>query len=593
MGEQETRQSRSIRPGVLLTLVCAALVAFGLWLMHIPLNPHVFAFWIELTFVVAVAVICYSVIADELHDMDPGDTAILLFLGGSYNGNEKPVGKYLVVGTLAVAFALATVSGPLFASNSYSSRMAVEQSTFDEWSDDLLIEGISLMDTDSATMVGNRELGSLQDVVSQFDDARYYQVIIDGTPQKVAPLQYVGFFSWLHNRETGAPGYVLVDPIKQDADYHRLESIEGTGDGMRFVPSACFGENLERHLWMQFPTKALGTPHFELDDEGHPFYVTQSFGFASFMGARYVEGVVVTDPTTGESDYYEVDDVPDWLDVVYDGDLLDEMYDDYGAYSGGFWNSVFAQIGCTRTGGDYGYVMIGDEQWIYTGVTSMGNDSSNVGFLLASEKTGDAYFLPMASADEASAMSSAEGKVQQYGYIASFPSLVSIDGQPTYVMVLKDAGGLIRLYAMVNAESYNVVACESDLVSCKASYEQAMRAAGISFSDDKQEMPEVDATGAAVAIPTEGTDAGDTSGSDVATPAEAAEAEEFSVTVATTQLADDGGDTYLYVLGDDGEVYRIRFSEHPRECMALTEGDTLAGEATDEGEFMDVVSIEE
>lgn len=573
--------------GAIAMYVVAGLIWAGLiWWWHVPLNPNLVLFWCEFLgiFLTVAWPACFVVAG--VKGRYAYDYWMDLWMGDP-DGKVRPLLRYACAVIVALVATGLVIGSPLLSSSAYAHRLSVEQSSFDEWSDKLKVDGISLMDTDSATMVGNRELGSLQDVVSQFDDARYYQIILDGTPQKVAPLQYVSFFSWMNNRGIGAPGYVLVDPIRQNADYHKLESIEGIGDGLRFVPSAYFNNNLQRLLWMQYPTKSLGDPHFELDDEGHPFYVTQSFGYAAPFGAKYVEGVVVTDPVDGSSSYYDVDSVPAWLDVVYDGDLLDEMYDDYGCYSGGFWNSLLGQVGCTRTGGDYGYVMIGDEQWIYTGVTSMGSDSSNIGFLLASERTGEAYFLPMASADESSAMSSAEGKVQQYGYRASFPSLVSIDGQPTYVMVLKDSGGLIRLYAMVNAESYNVVACEPDLVACKASYEKAMRAAGIEFDDDEQEMPEVDATGAGVA-----TDAG--SGTDAPKRATATgDAEGFEVKVAMTQMADEGGDTYLYVLDEEGEVWRIAFADDPKACMTLGKGDTLAGTAVASGDVHEVVTVNE
>lgn len=559
---------------VLPVITMLILYALATYRFHVPLNFHVISFYVWLTGTLLVAVVAVAALSKRR----PHDTFVDSLL-------EVPHGR-VAFAPLAVMLLLLVVSSPLFAAATYASLLDVRDSEFAEWDDKLLIEGISLMDTASATRVGSRELGSLQDVVSQFDDGGYYQVIVGGSPQKVSPLKYVGFFSWLNNRRTGTPGYVSVDPIKQDADYHELESIEGTGDGMRFVPSAWFNENLQRHLWLHYPTEAFGKTHFELDDEGHPYYVTQVMGFKTLMGAEYVEGVVVTDPTDGSTAKYDAGDVPEWLDVVYDGDLLDQMYDWHGSYSGGYLNSVFGQVGCTRTGGDYGYVMIDGEQWIYTGVTSMGSDASNIGFLLASERTGETYFLPMASADEESAMSSAEGKVQQYGYDASFPSLVSIDRQPTYVMVLKDDAGLIRLYAMVNAESYNVVACESDLVSCKEEYEKAMRVAGIEFADDEQEMPEVDATGA-----TGASSAADAGGDSPSTADPAGKGEAFSAKVVEMQLADEGGDTYLYVLADGGDVYRIHFSDDPKACMSMKTGDALEGKAVDAGEFLEVTEI--
>lgn len=572
-GKVKTIQIQSPKPRTTTARIVVAVIAVGLfalmtYVMHPPISIHYFMSYVWLTLLMLLLGLLYSLFANT------GERS-----AADGHRVEIPHFKTIVALPMLVGLALTVVSNPLFASQTYANLMDVQQSSFSEWDDKLLVEGISLMDTESATRVGSRELGSLQDVVSQFDDDVYYQIIVNGTPQKVSPLQYVGFFTWLNNRGTGTPGYVSVDPIRQSADYHELESIDGTGDGMRYVPSGRLNDNLARHLWMHYPTEVLGTTHFELDDEGHPFYVTQVYGFRTPMGAEYVKGVIVTDPTDGSTELHDAANVPEWLDVVYDGELLDWMYDCHGAYSGGFWNSMFGQVGCTRTGGDYGYVMIDGEQWIYTGVTSMGNDASNIGFLLASEKTGESFFLPMASADEASAMSSAEGKVQQFRYEASFPSLVSIDGQPTYVMVLKDSAGLIRLYAMVNAESYNVVACEPDLVSCKDAYERAMRSAGIEFSSDRQEMPEVDSTGATSGMASGGTGA-------------AADAERFSIVVAQVQLADDAGDTYLYVLSDDGNVYRIRFADDPKACMGLSAGDRLSGSAVDAGTFWEVVELD-
>lgn len=210
--------------------------------------------------------------------------------------------------------------------------------------------------------------------------------------------------------------------------------------------------------------------------------------------------------------------------------------------------------------------MIDGEQYIYTGITSMNSDASNIAFLLASERTGKAYTIPMPAADERSAMDSAKGKVQQYGYDASFPSLVSIDGQATYVMVLKDSANLIRKYAMVNAESYNVVAVEDTLEQCRSSYEDAMRQAGISFEGDGQEMPAVSADG-------------ETGSSDGKQRKDA----EFSTTVAVMQLADKDGTTYAYILGDDGNLYVVGYADNAKALMKLSAGDTISGTAHDDG----------
>lgn len=532
---------------VIKSVIAVVLALLMLWLFAIPVSLHSPLFVVLCGF--AIIGVSFAIVVRREEDY------------GDSSGGKKILALWsCIVAVIAIAL---LVSSPIVSSHAHASRMDVKQSSFEEWSDRLLIDGISLMDTESAARVGNRELGSLSDVVSQFDDAAYYQIVLDGKPAKVAPLQYVSVWSWLQNRGNGTPGYVVVDPIKQEAEYHEL----GDGKGMKFVPSAFLGEKLARHLWFQFPFDVLGDSHFELDDEGKPYYVTPVLSFrAGLFGAEDVSAVIVTDPADGSSERYDLGSVPAWVDVVYSGDMLDSMYDSYGAYSGGFLNSLFSKVGCTKTGGDYGYATIDGEQWIYTGVTSMNGDSSNVGFLLASERTKESFFIPMPSADEASAMSSAEGKVQQFGYSASFPSLVSIDGQPTYAMVLKDAAGLIRLYAMVNAESYNVVACEENLISCKEAYERAMGSAGIRYDKDSVDMPDVDTS--------------EDSGSEVP------EASAFDTEVESSAIVTEGGEAFLYVLGADGKVYRKPFADDRAQALSIKEGDAWSGEAYEADGFL-------
>ena len=90
--------------------------------------------------------------------------------------------------------------------------------------------------------------------------------------------------------------------------------------------------------------------------------------------------------------------------------------------------------------------------WVYTGVTSVNADESNIGFVLMNLRTGESKYYNIAGAEEYSAMSSAEGQVQNLGYRASFPSLINIKNIPTYIMVLKDNAGLVKMYALVNVE---------------------------------------------------------------------------------------------------------------------------------------------
>ena len=79
-------------------------------------------------------------------------------------------------------------------------------------------------------------------------------------------------------------------------------------------------------------------------------------------------------------------------------------------------------------------------------------------------------------------MGAAEGEVQEKGYEASFPSLVNIAGEPTYIMVLKDANGLVKLYALVNVRQYNIVATGETQASAIAAYTALLAQNGVDTS---------------------------------------------------------------------------------------------------------------
>jgi len=195
-----------------------------------------------------------------------------------------------------------------------------------------------------------------------------------------------------------------------------------------------------------------------VDDAGHPYWVASTMKpHAGLFGAMDVDKVVTLDAVTGETAIYAPADSPDWIDIVYYGDLICRKYDWYGMLRGGYLNSAFSQVNCVVTTDDFGYKIIGNDVYIFTGVTSTASDEANVGFILANSRTGDYKFFSVAGAEEYSAMSAAEGSVQQYGYRASFPSLINVGGEATYIMVLKDASGIVKMYSMVNVKNYNIV----------------------------------------------------------------------------------------------------------------------------------------
>ena len=189
------------------------------------------------------------------------------------------------------------------------------------------------------------------------------------------------------------------------------------------------------------------TPVFEIDDEGTPYWVcARIVKTIGLFGGTDIKGAVLVNAITGESKYYE--EVPSWVDRVYNSDLIMQQYDYYGSYHNGFLNSIFGQRDVTQTTDGYNYIAIGDDVYMYTGVTSVTSDESNIGFILSNQRTKETHFYSIAGATENSARGSAQSKVQQMNYTATFPLLLNIADQPTYFMSLKGADGLVKMYAM-------------------------------------------------------------------------------------------------------------------------------------------------
>ena len=233
-----------------------------------------------------------------------------------------------------------------------------------------------------------------------------------------------------------------------------------------------------RHLRFKYPTCIFDTPHFEIDENGEPFWICPVLDKTiGLFGGTDVKGVVLVNAITGESSYHE--QVPSWVDHVYSANLIIQQYDYYGQYHNGFWNSIFGQRDVTVTTQGYNYLALGDDVWVYTGVTSVGGDESNIGFILSNQRTKETHYYAVAGAEEFSAMGSAEGQVQQMRYSATFPLLLNIADQPTYFMALKDASQLVKMYAMVNVSQYQIVATGASVMECETNYRAMLRQNGL------------------------------------------------------------------------------------------------------------------
>ena len=374
----------------------------------------------------------------------------------------------IAVALVAVAIVGGIVGWQVIRAGAYRDLLTVETGDFATEVEEISYDQIPMLDKDSAEKLGNRKLGELADMVSQFEVAGdYTQINYKGRPVRVTPLRYGDWIKWFNNRSEGLPAYLIIDMVTQNVEVVRLEQ------GIRYTTAEHFGRNLYRYLQFHYPTYIFDKPAFEIDEDGNPYWVCPRIRKTiGLFGGTDIQGAVLVNAVTGESQYYE--EVPNWVDHVYDANLIMEQYDYYGMYHNGFINSIFGQRDVTHTTEGYNYIAIGDDVYMYTGVTSVTSDQSNIGFILSNQRTKETHFYSVAGATEASAQASAMSQVQQMRYVATFPLLLNIADQPTYFMALKDAAGLVKMYAMVNVSQYQIVATGSDVAECEGNYRQML-----------------------------------------------------------------------------------------------------------------------
>ena len=367
------------------------------------------------------------------------------------------------------------MSSPIVNANKYQKLVEPEERNFTEDIKEISYDQIPLLDKESASLLGDRKMGSMVDLVSQFEvSSLYSQINYKGQPYRVTPLEYASAIKWLTNQKEGIPAYILIDMATQNTELVQLD------EGIKYSESEYFNRNIYRHLRFKYPTYMFDQLSFEIDDEGTPYWIcpVKKFNIGLF-GGQTIGRVVLCNAQTGETKDYKIEDCPQWVDRAYPAELLTQLYNYHGMLKNGFFNSVLGQKGCLQTTDGFNYLALEDDVWVYTGVTSVSGDKSNLGFVLMNQRTMETRYYACDGAQERSAMASAEGQVQNLKYEAAFPLLLNISDQPTYFMALKDGAGLVKKYAMVNVQKYQTVAIGDSVAECEKNYEKLLSENGI------------------------------------------------------------------------------------------------------------------
>ena len=473
---------------VLLKILISAALIFGAFWFTLPaLNPKSDGFWSFLvTCVVIVLVVNFGgALINFFRSFKDADGATIL---EKSKRQIKSLGKPIVALLIGIAaifiFSVVcnVIGAEIFNAAAYRDLITVTDSDFAEDVSEIGMNQIPIVDYKTAEALGKRKLGEMSDLVSQFEIADdYTQINFKNVPTRVTPLLYGDAIKWLNNHKEGLPGYITVDMTTQEATLVRLDN------GIKFSRSEYFMRNLDRYLRFKYPTKIFDEVSFEIDDNGVPYWVASVVKYRiGFWSGKDIGGAVLVNAVTGECTYYDIGDVPTWVDQVYDSAIVINQLSYNGKYRSGFWNSVFGQKGVLQPTDGYNYLAIDDDVWLYTGMTSVSGDESNVGFVLVNLRTKETRYYSVPGAEEYSAMSSAEEQVQHLNYRATFPILLNIGDRPTYFMSLKGDAGLVKMYAFVDVQQYQIVGTGGSVKAAREDYLAKLGAGEITPAPEKE-----------------------------------------------------------------------------------------------------------
>lgn len=534
-------QAKKTLPRMLISLLITLVIGAVWFYISLPaINLHNTSFYSFVFILLLVYILVFMIVLGA--DTGRQDIHLKDYLSFAKNQCKAVV---LVVIALAAIFVVGQIiSAPILRAGSYHELLEVGTGNFAEDIKPVSYDEIPMLDEASASVLGDRKLGELSDMVSQFNVSQdYVQINYQGRPVRVASLEYGDFFKWFLNTKNGLPAYITVDMVTQEANVVRLSDLGM--DGMRYSPSEYFNRDLNRFLRFHYPTYMFSSAHLEIDEEGQPWWVcpreTRTIGL--FGGADII-GAVLLNASTGEHGYYGVDEIPTWVDRVYTASLITQQYDYYGTYINGFINSLIGQKEVTVTTENFNYLAMNDDVYMYTGITSASSDQSNIGFLLSNQRTKETMYYPAPGAIESSAQRSAEGIVQDLGYTSTFPLLLNIGGQPTYFMSLKDSSQLVKMYAMVNVSQYQIVGQGTTVAACESDYISQLQQRNIPVASDSAQ--------------------------------DIIEKTNVEGTIAEIRTAVLGGDSWYYIRLDGSETFYAMAASADRNVVILNVGDAVS-----------------
>lgn len=413
-------------------------VGIGFYFGLVPLNFHSSEFrgflgW--LLFIWCVPILVYN----------------KLYQGKTRKQSLWQIPAYALAVFIALNLSFSLITSPVFMAKNYRELINVNEShSFVEDVEDYTTMQIPVVDKGLAQKLGDKKLGE-DNLGSQFYVGEYYMICHEGSLCWVAPIEFSGFFEWTNRKVS--PGFVMINA--NDPSDVKIVSSQ-----LKYADSAFLSSDLgRRNYFSKMGAWRADDAHLELTDEGEPRFVETVYtNRIGYTNGRDVLGIIVTDPFTGESEYYDYLDAPTWINHVLTEEVVIEQLNFWGQYVNGFFNTIFAKNEVLEVSTGINYVYSNGDMYLQTGMTSVGSDESIVGVMMVNMRTKESYFYRIGGATEYAAANSAIGKDQEKRYTASAPIMINMDGIPTYFIMLKDDEGLVKRYSYVNVTDYSIVA---------------------------------------------------------------------------------------------------------------------------------------
>lgn len=454
-----------------LLILAILLVLFYIFFATPNLNP-IYSdgafFWLVLISIIVFIVQFYG--QKVFSQMDDSQGKVVFKMN-----HQVKIKKWLLFslgGLWLIYLIVMLISTPLFNSEAYRNQMKdPEVKSFSSHVQAIDLDQIPIVDKELAYKLADKKLGEKPSLGSQVELGEPTIQQVNGKLVWVVPLHHSGFFKWLSNMD-GAQGYIIVAANSmQDVTY--VEDYK-----IKIQPDSYFFDDLVRHarIWGSFFT-GITDYSFEIDDDGNPFWVVTTYRNNWGFSLPEANGILLIDAQTGETKRYALDEIPSWIDRVQPEDFLIDQIDNKGEYIHGVFN--FSNYEKFRSSNGDIIVYNDGRCYLFTGITSVGSDESAIGFYMVDMVTKEPIMYKMNGATEYAAMKSAEGKVQDLKYNATFPLIINMEGMPTYFMTLKDNEGLIKNYAMVSVEDYSTVGVGATLEEALSDYQVQLKNNGL------------------------------------------------------------------------------------------------------------------